>query len=109
MESLFGNYGVIIAIVLVIFFAGGFVLSFLKANKIRKEGIATDAVISKIIYDSDDDGATTEVPYVIYKDLDGIQRESKAALNSAIKHHEGEKVRVKYLPGDYKFVVESKD
>ena len=103
------DLGLIIAIVLVIFFAGGFIIAVLKGNRIKKEGIATDAVISRVELDTDEEGSTSEICYVVYKDENGMERESKAALNSVKRHNKGEKVRIKFLPGDYKFVVETKE
>ena len=109
MEEFMNNYGLIITAVLFVIFGGGFVLAMLKNLKIEKEGLPVDAVVSRVEYDTDEDGSTTENVYVVYEDADGIRRESLAAVNSARKHCKGDKLRVKFLPGDYKQVVETKE
>ncbi|MBR0462168.1 MAG: hypothetical protein IJJ00_05610 [Erysipelotrichaceae bacterium] len=81
-----------------------------KARKIEEEGIMTDAVISRIeeIWDPDT-ASSSYTTYVRYKDENGQLRESPMSIDTGIEYTEGDKVRIRFLPGDYEMVRIVKD
>ena len=84
------------------------VYSFLRNNKIRKEGVEADAVVSRIeeqeSANSDGSFDTTYTYYVNYRTQDGQTVEAK--LNRApVRTRVGDQVRIKYLPEKPKYAL----
>ncbi|MGX8716262.1 MAG: hypothetical protein ACSW8A_10975 [Lachnospiraceae bacterium] len=78
-----------------------------KAKKIDKEGIETDAVVTRVEDTSEiESAASSYTTYVEYRDENGVRRESCMALTLQVEHNVGDKVRIKYVPGIYDMVRE---
>ena len=79
----------------------------LKARKIDREGIETDAVVSRVEEQWDPDTASSAyLTYVRYRDENGEFRESPMALTSSLSYEEGGQVRIRFVPGDDELVRE---
>ena len=76
-----------------------------KAKKIDEQGIATDAVISRIeeIYDPDT-ASSSYVTYARYRDENHELRETPMSLDAYVQYAEGTKVKIRYIPGDHELV-----
>ena len=92
--------GIIVAIVIIC------IISFITTNKIKKNGIETEAEISKInvtttqtIHDEDGttDIDTSETYFVKFKTQDGEEIETRLP-NPKIGSREGDIIKIKYLP-----------
>ena len=97
----------VIAIVAVAAIAG-IVYVIMRNNKIKKNGIETDATVSRIkeVETSNDDGSydVKYTYYVKYQTQDGETVEAK--LSGAPRFtREGDRVRIKYLPEKPKIVL----
>lgn len=84
------------------------IYTILRNNKIRKSGVETDAVISRIEEErmtSSEGGADfTEIYYVTYVNQQGQTVEAR--LDSAPgRTREGDRVRIKYLPEKPHFAI----
>ena len=75
-----------------------------KARKIEETGIETDAVVCRIEEQMDSDNTVFYVTYVRYKDQMGELRESPIAYTAYLKYEEGNKIRIRYIPGEYELV-----
>lgn len=76
-----------------------------KAKKIDANGTETDAVVSRVVESWDPDTASSSyTTYVEYRDETGELRESPMSLSSTVEFGTGEKVRIKYIPGEHKLV-----
>lgn len=100
------KYFIIGAVALVII--GVAVYTFIRNNKIRKNGVEADAVVSRIEEvrsTSSEDGA--EYSYNYYVTYTSPQGQSvEARLDSAPGHTRvGDSVRIKYLPEKPKFAI----
>ena len=94
------NYALVIGAVIVVVAVVRVVLTLMKANRIDKEGIETDAVVTRVVEDFDPDNAVTSYStYVEYRDENGELRESYMALTMDAEHEVGDKLRIKYVPG----------
>ena len=103
MELLFGLFG------LVIF--GAFIFATVrKAHRIDNEGITTDAEVSRV-EDSTPVGSpgSSFITYVTYYAEKGEIHESPMTLTSVVEHEEGEKLRIRYIPGKYDMVREVRE
>ena len=81
-----------------------------KARKIDGEGVETDAEVSRIEGHWDvDTASSTYTTYVRYTDDRGRTRESPMALTCSVKYEKGEKLRIRFLPGDYEMVRQAED
>jgi hypothetical protein len=79
----------------------------LKARKIDREGIETDAVVSRVEEQWDPDTASSAyLTYVRYRGENGEFRESPMALTSSLSYEEGGQVRIRFVPGDDELVRE---
>ena len=101
------EYIIIVGIVAIIVVA--IIYTFMVRHKIKKEGIETEGVVSRIeeseSYDSDTGAiSTTYTYYVLYKDQNGSEIEARLA-NPKNKLKEGSKLKMKYLPTKPKFVL----
>lgn len=99
----------IVGAITVAVFAFEAVRTLRKAGKIDREGIETDAEVSRIdeIYDPDT-SSSSYTTYVRYTDADGNTLESPMDLSSDIRYSTGDRVRIKYIPGDHSIVREVK-
>ena len=80
-----------------------------KAKKIDREGIITEAVVSRITEHWDAESVSSSyTTYVEYKDETGTLRESPMTLTQKVEHDPGEKLLIRYIPGDDKLVREVK-
>ena len=96
-------------------FAIGGIWAFVVSKKVKKEGIETDAVISRVELHEWSGGtgetwagnSVTEEYYITFTDQEG--RAAESLLSNPGKHtfKEGDKVRIKYLPDrpDYPVLV----
>lgn len=76
-----------------------------KSKKIDAKGTETDAVVSRVVESWDPDTASSSyTTYVEYRDETGELRESPMSLSSTVEFGTGEKVRIKYIPGEHKLV-----
>ena len=110
MKEFFAENGIwIIGAICVIVFVIRVVLTLKKAKKIDREGIETDAVVSKIVETYDPENhSSSYTTYVKYMDRDGNTLESPMTLTNCPEHSEGDEVRIKYIPGDKKLGREVK-
>jgi uncharacterized protein YpmB len=78
-----------------------FVYSLIEQNKIKKDGILTDAEVSSVDVSesTDTDGTTsyTRTYYVTYRNREGHIIEA-VLINPKKSLREGNKVKIKYLP-----------
>ena len=98
----------VIIIIVVAVVVLGVVYNIMRAQKIKKEGIVTNAVISRIkeIEDRQEDGRveTTYQYYATYTDEAGAKQE--ALLGNAMGDlREGQTVRIQYLAAKPKFAL----
>ncbi len=104
MDLISRHMGLIIIAAVVIFVLRA-ARVLLKARKIDREGIETDAVVSRVEEEWDPDTASsTYMTYVRYRDENGEYRESPMALTSSPSYEEGERVRIRFVPGDDELV-----
>ena len=76
-----------------------------KAKKIDREGIETDAMVSRVeeIFDSDN-LSSTYTTYVEFRDEEGSFCECPMTLSSDVTYEVGDHVRIRYLPGERELV-----
>lgn len=95
-----------IAVVIIVIIS--VVVTFMRNQKISKEGIEADAVVSRIDTDNhtEEDGSTTttETYYVQYKNAEGKTVEAKLGNPPAFAAV-GTQMRVKYLADKPKYVI----
>lgn len=91
----------IVAVVFLALVVGRILLLMRRAKKIEKEGVEVDAVISRIEHEMDPDDGDEYCIYVSYEDKMGVERESVAGNFSSAEYKVGQKVRIKYIPGEY--------
>lgn len=104
-EFLTQNYAAIFAAVVVVIFVFRAARVLNKAKKIDREGVETDAVISRIVENWNPDTASSSyTTYAEYRDESGELRESPMALSSNLTYAKGEKLRIRYIPGDHELV-----
>ena len=94
----------IFGLIALIVFAAFVIPAFLREKKIRQSGVETDGVILRCVYDEDTDGGGSYMIYIAYQDENGVQRESKGIFAHE-SHDAGEKIRVKYIPGEYEYAI----
>lgn len=102
-----------LTLIIGVIFVGVFVFqaarALKKAKKIDSYGIETDAVVSRISETWDPETtSSTYTTYVQFRDRDGILRECPVSLADKAEHSDGEKIRIRYIPGDYELVREAK-
>lgn len=96
-------FGAVVALII-----GVIVFNIIRSQKIRKNGIEADAVVSRIAeQDSVDSDGSLDVSYtyyVAYRTQDG--QDVEAQLNHAPgRTRVGEQVRIKYLPEKPEFAI----
>ena len=105
MDFIRAHFGLIIGIIVVAVFAIQAANAIKKAGKIDHDGIETDGVVSRIDETFDPGNLSSSyTTYVKYTDKDGTEVESPAAVGSDVNFAIGDRVRVKYMPGDRKMV-----
>ena len=101
-----------IFIILLAAFVIGGIWAFVVSKKVKKEGIETDAVVSRIELhewtggaDAWEHSSFTEEYYITYENLDGQAVE--ALLSNPGDHifKEGDKIKIKYLPSRQEYPV----
>lgn len=92
--------------VFIVVFAIGLIPLLRKAKKIDKEGIETDAVVSRVErdFDTPDTSGSSYYTYVEFTDQDGVRRECVMTMGITAEFEQGDKVRIKYIPGQYDMV-----
>lgn len=77
-----------------------------KAKRIDQTGIETDAVVSRIEkdFDTPDTSGSSYYTYVEFTDNEGVKRECVMSMNITVDYKIGDKVRIKYIPGEYDMV-----
>ena len=76
-----------------------------KARKIDREGIETEGIVSSIGETFDPVTASASyVACVTYTDLNGETFEDPMALTSAPEHEQGQKIRIRHVPGEHGLV-----
>ncbi len=76
-----------------------------KAKKIDSEGILTDAVVTRVAELWDPDTASSSyTTYVEYREENGEVRESPLSLTQDVKYEAGDRVRIRYIPGEHTLV-----
>ncbi|MBP5224732.1 MAG: DUF3592 domain-containing protein [Lachnospiraceae bacterium] len=74
-----------------------------KAKRIDREGITADGVVTRVEHDCSADSGDTYTTYVEYRDEKGELHESVMSMNSVQEFRQGEKLRIRYIPGEYKY------
>ncbi len=106
-EFLAGNITWMFGAVVIAVFAFRAVRVLRKAKKIDSEGVETDAVVSKITENWDPDTAVSSfTTYVQYTDENGELRETPMAFTPGTEHSRGDRVRIRYIPGERELVRE---
>ena len=97
---------VLLAVAMIAFVIEG-VRLLKKAKKIDEEGIETNAVVSRIEEDWDPETMSSSyITYAEYRDENGDLRETQMALTSLPEHRVGDKIRIRFLPGERELVRE---
>ena len=95
--------GVVVVVIVTVF-----VFTIVRNNAIKKNGIETDAVVSRIDEDTstDSDGSisTSYTYYVNYQMEDGTVVEAKLG-KVPFNTRQGQQLRIKYLPEKPKYVI----
>ena len=102
------NWPIIVGAVLFVIFLIRFLRTLAKHLKLSKridqEGIEKYAVVSRVVIDTDADGDTTRTTYVAYRDDTGVERESPLAASITARYEQGDRLMIKFLPGEYDMV-----
>ncbi len=81
-----------------------------RAKRIDQNGIETDAVVSRVEKDLETDtSGSSFYTYVQYKDERGNVRESCMSMSSDMQFEVGDRIRIKFIPGEYDMVREAKE
>ncbi len=76
-----------------------------KARRIDREGIETWGTVSRIDVTFDPDTVSESyVTYVTYQDENGETFEDPMALTSVPEYEEGQRMRIRYVPGEHELV-----
>lgn len=95
--------------IILIIFIGIFVFRFRslleKAKKIDREGLVREAIVTRVEEDSGtEDSGTAYYSYVQYRDESDQLRESCVSVTPDVPYHKGDKILIKFLPGEYDMV-----
>jgi len=108
IEFIKDNLAVIaVAAVVVIFlirFGRTIVARLRLSGQIDREGVAADAVVSRVVIDRDSDGNESRITYVTFTDDAGAEQECPLAAVVTDAYEEGDRLRIRYLPGRYDLV-----
>lgn len=76
-----------------------------KAHRIDDQGIETEAIVTYVGKDlGTDTSSSSYYTYVSYRDETGTERESVMTMGSEPEFEEGEKLVIKFIPGEYDMV-----
>ncbi len=104
--------GIIIAVVFAVIIVTFFVIAIIRNNKIRKSGIETEGVISRIeekeTVDSDGFSDTNYTYYVNYRTTEGKTVEARLGIIMQRRYNIGERINILYLPEKPDYVVLAK-
>ena len=96
----------------VVLIVGGLVIVNIRNNKIRKNGIRTEGIISRIeeheSIDSDGFSEITYEYYVTYRTIEGRTVEAKLGIILQTRHIVGERINIVYMPEKPYYVVPDK-
>lgn len=96
---------IILVVVAVIVFGFMTVRIIRKAHKIDREGIETDAVVTRMEIHYDPDTASdTYTYYAQYTDENNEIREAPFALTTSEEYETGSVIRIRYIPGEHELV-----
>lgn len=104
----------IILIVILAAFAAGGIWAYAVTSKVKKAGIDTDAVVSRVELREWESGtgdtaqsSVTEDYYITYTNLDGQTVEALLSNPGSHRFKAGDRISIKYLPGreDYPVLV----
>ena len=109
MEFIRNHIELLFGIIVVTVFLLRAAMALKKAHKIDREGRETDAVVSRIEEQLDTEQSVTYLTYVQYHDEKGELREDLLSSEAFIRHEKGEKIRIRYLPGEHELVREVTD
>ena len=108
-------FEIIIGIVLLLFAAGG-IWAFVVTRKAKKEGIETDAVVTRVeLHEWTNDtgdmigpSTYTEEYYITYTNTDGQKVEAMLTNEGKNTFKEGDRMKIRYLPDrqDYPVFIE---
>ncbi len=102
--------GAIISVIVLIRFLSTLTKQISLSKRIDRDGVKANATVSRVEFDPDVEGAGgTYITYVTYRDDTGTQRESPLSEFVARKHEVDERLRIRFLPGDYSMVKLVKD
>lgn len=76
----------------------------LRVKKTDREGMETDAVVCRVEFDRDEENGDSYVCYASYRDENGVERESFFGRFLEKRYEEGQRIRIKFLPGKYDLV-----
>lgn len=80
-----------------------------RARKIERDGNEVWAVVSRVELERIPDGSDSYHVYVQYQDEKGTMRESKAGMYVVPEYEQGQRGRIRFLPGQYDMVRIMKD
>ena len=110
MSFLDGHLGeAVLVLVVLCVFAGMALYVIWRYKRIEELGKETEGVVSRVERNEDSDGDVTYQVYADYRDDTGGARESFAGSFSTRKYQEGDRVRIKFVPGEYDWVKILKD
>ncbi len=85
-----------------------FLISFFrilkKVKRVDREGLTADGVVTRVEYVHDTDSHDTYITYVEFRDEKGETHESALGMTLNQEHQPGDRVRIRYIPGDFKYV-----
>ena len=95
----------ILGVILVAGVVRSFVSTAVKARRIKKEGIETNAEIVRIEYTpSDSDFSESYDFHVVFRDEYGQSHEARCGVVDPRSLNKGDKIRIRYAPGQYDLV-----
>lgn len=101
-------FEIVFAVILAAFVIGG-IWAFAVTKKVKKEGIETDALVSRVELhewgDIETHGSVTEEYYITYTDQDGRATEAMLSNPGSHQFKEGDRIRIKYLPDRKEYPV----
>ena len=113
MDFIRENWIVIVVVVFIVVFLirfGRAIADHIRfARQIDQEGVVANATVSRVVIDRDTDGHTSRITYVTYRDDTDMQRESPLNASAADKYERDDRLRIKFLPGQYDMVIPVKE
>lgn len=91
---------IIVSIAIILFMIIIINIALKREKEIEVKGIETDAIVSKVEYDVEYQRYTAYVKYI-----GDDEKEHEAIINVATNFPYGRKIRIKFLPGKYSYVI----